>query len=344
MRSVAIDPVNDLAWRALLDRSPAASIFHHPAWLKLLSQQYGYDFHGCCVSDDAGTIVAGLPIARISSWLTGNRLVSLPFSDICPPLTAEGDQEALAGLRNALEAERQKTGLDIEIRAELPEVRSAFVRHRYYHHLLPLQPDVEAVKRNFSKSQVKRGITKALREGLTAERRTDLEALDTFYGLHLRTRTRQGMPTQPKRFIRRFAELFDEGLGFVLLVRLGDRPVAGAVFLTFKQTITYKYGASDVCYLSKRPNNLLFMEAIRWACQNGFTSLDFGRTELDNIGLRSFKGSWGATESDLAYTYLRDEPPGHETGLRDRLMGTVITHSPIPVSRLVGEGLYRHFG
>ncbi len=344
MRPVTIDPLGDLGWRAFLDRSEAASIFHHPAWLRILRDQYGYGLHACCVTDNAGTIVAGIPIASVSSRITGSRLVSLPFSDICPPLLANGDREAALGaLGRALESERQRTGLDIEIHAELPNLRPGFVRHRGYHHLLPLQEDIQMVERNFAKSQVRRGIAKAKREGLTAERRTDLEALDAFYALHMRTRTRQGVPTQPKRFIRRFAQLFEEDLGFVQLVRLGDRPVAAAVFLTFQQTITYKYGASDVRYLRKRPNNLLFMEAIRWACEHGFKSLDFGRTDVDNSGLRAFKASWGTVERDLAYTYLNDEPP-RETAMRDRLMGSVIRRSPYPVSRLIGETLYKHFG
>ncbi len=199
------------------------------------------------------------------------------------------------------------------------------------------------VERNFAKSQVRRGIAKAKREGLTAERRTDVEALELFYALHVRTRSRQGVPTQPKRFIRRFAGLFEEDLGFVQLVRFGKLPVAAAVFLTFQQTVTYKYGASDFRYLRKRPNNLLFMQAIRWACENGFNSLDLGRTDLDNSGLRAFKASWGAVESDLAYTYLSAEAP-RGTAPRNRLIGTIIQRSPSPMSRLIGEMLYKHFG
>ena len=345
LRPNRLDPLSDPAWRAFLDRSPDASIFHHPAWLRLLHDHYGYEVQARCVSEDGRGLVGGLPVARVSSRLTGKRLVALPFSDICPPLVAGADREGpLDALAAMLAAERRQSGLDIEIHAEMPGIDSAFVVHRFHQHVLPLQADVQAVESNFSKSQVKRGIAKARREGLVAERRTDRDALEDFYRLHLQTRRRQGVPTQPKRFILSFADLFEGGLGFVLLVRLEELPVAAAVFLTFKDTITYKYGASDARHLNRRPNNLLFAEAIRWACEDGFRSLDFGRTNLDNPGLASFKRSWGAVESELGYTYLCDEPPSTEAVLQNRIMAGVITRSPRGVGRLVGEALNKHFG
>src|SRR5262249_46016140 len=133
----------------------------------------------------------------------------------------------------------------------------------FWHHVVPLEPDVDAVQRRFSKSQVRRGINKAKREGVIIHRRSDIAALDTFYRLHLRTRRRQGMPTQPRRFIRRFGALFERGLGSVALAEWQGKTIAAAVFLRAGGTLLYKYGASDRAYLDKRPNNLLFMEVIR---------------------------------------------------------------------------------
>ncbi len=171
---------------------------------------------------------------------------------------------------------------------------------------------------------------------------TDLAALDAFYALHLRTRRKLGVPTQPKRFIRRFEELFAAGLGFVWTILEDDQPVAAAVFLTHNGTVTYKYGASDERALNKRPNNLLLAEAIRWSCEAGFHTFDFGRTEVENEGLRAFKSGWGAEEVELPYTYFSDHEPAPESALRERIMSATIRHSPAVVGRLVGEALYRH--
>ena len=77
-----------------------------------------------------------------------------------------------------------------------------------------------------------------------------------FFGLHLATRHRLGVPSQPKRF-------FDLGsgsvleprssLGFVLVAEQEGRPVASAVFLQAAGTVVYKYSASDAASLRRSP-------------------------------------------------------------------------------------------
>lgn len=339
-----IDPIADPDWLAFVEESPSAEVFHHPRWLELLRSQYGYELQACCVGNGRG-IEAGIPIARIESRLTGRRLVSLPFSDVCSPAVAAGaGPAAVEALGRALADEAGRSGLELTVRASLPGAPAAFLENGLVRHLLALAEDPAEVEGRYSKSQVKRGIKKARRENLRWERAVDASALDAFYALHVKTRRRLGVPTQPKRFIRRFEGLFAAGLGFVGLVRDEGRPIAAAVFLTHNGTMTYKYGASDARALGKRPNNLLFSEAIRWACESGFHTLDFGRTETANEGLRSFKRSWGAEEVELSYTHLADRPPSTGSGRRDRLVGATIRRSPPLVGRLVGEALYRHFG
>jgi CelD/BcsL family acetyltransferase involved in cellulose biosynthesis len=340
-----IDPIADPDWLAFVESSPSAEIFHHPRWLELLRAQYGYEFQACCVANGRG-IEAGLPIARIKSRLTGRRLVSLPFSDVCSPaLAADAGPGALDGLSLALAEEVKKTGLGLTVHAALPNAPEAFVQPRFFRHLLSLSADPAEVEARISKSQLG-AAKKAKREGLRGERRTDVAALDAFYALHLKTRRRLGVPTQPKRFIRRFEQLFDEGLGFVWIVLDGDQPIAAAVFLTYNGTVTYKYSASATAALKKRPNNLLLCEAIRWSCEAGFDTFDFGRTDSDNEGLRKFKRSWGAEEHELSYTYLTDSEPALDVAptMSSRLISATIQRSPAVVGRLAGEALYRHVG
>lgn len=324
----------------MVERSPDAVVFQHPAWLRLLRDQYGFDVVACCIAD-GGELVAGLPFARVESRITGSRLVALPFSDICPPLTAPPSSDRREALAALVADQHRSTGLDVAIHAPFEEVPGARLRPEFYRHVLTLDPDVSAVAGR-AKSPITRGIAKARRERLYVERRVDAAGLDAFYSLHLRTRKRQGIPIQPKRFIRRFSGLFDQALGFVLLVRHQGTAVAAAVFLTFGGVLTYKYGASDERYLDKRPNNLLLMEAIRWGCENGFHTLDFGRTDLDNDGLRRFKSAWGAEEMQLAYTHLSATPRNGVHDVLRRAMKTVIRRSPESLGRAIGEAFYRH--
>jgi CelD/BcsL family acetyltransferase involved in cellulose biosynthesis len=339
----ALDPVRDPRWRGLVDRCPNAIAFHHPAWLRLLGDQYGYEMAAICVADSDGELTGGLPFARIRSVLTGRRLVALPFTDACPPLVAHGAPEStLEELERALSAEQARAGVELEVRDRLP--RLGHESQRFYSHTLELGPDPAAVEAGFSKSQLRRGIKKALREGVTIERTTAAGALDEFYRLHVETRRHQGVPTQPRRFIRLFERLFAEGLGFLLVARWESEAIGAAVFLHFNATLIYKYGASAREHLPKRPNNLLFAEAIRWGCLNGMRRLDFGRTDMDNEGLRSFKLAWGAEERVLSYSRLpsaarRSSSPPCSAPLR-----FVIKRSPPLVGQAIGSVLYRHVG
>ena len=342
MTGALLDPLTDPRWERLVDRAPDASIFHHPAWLGLLRDQYRYPLAAACALDASGEAVAGLPVAFVASRLTGRRLVSIPFSDSCPPLVAEdAGPDAAETVAVVLERERQARGVPIEVRERFEALGTPV--DLYAQHIVDLRPGIEEVERAYT-SQVRRNTRKAQRSGVELARRTDRDALDAFYALHLVTRRRLGVPTQPLSFIRGIGRIFDRGLGFVALASHEGRPVAAAVFLRGGSTLTYKYGASDQAALPLRPNNLIFSEAIRWACGEGLAALDLGRTDLGQEGLAAFKRSWGGQERTLAYTYAGREPAEAGHSRAEQLIGEVIQRSPPLAGRIAGELLYKHVG
>ena len=139
--------------------------------------------------------------------------------------------------------------------------------------------------------------------------------------LHVETRRRLGLPVQPRRFFRLlWRHVIETGVGRLFLAEVDGRPAAGAVFLGWNRMLLYKYGASDPVLWPLRPNNLLFSEAIAWACDAGYESLDFGRTNLDSLSLRRFKLSWGAVERPLAYSFVGRRPSVARTGEPPRLL------------------------
>jgi CelD/BcsL family acetyltransferase involved in cellulose biosynthesis len=326
--------LDDPQWAAFVSSCPGAGPFHHPAWAHLLAGCYGLQPFALVACDTGGAIEAGIPVLR---RLRGrrSRLLSLPFTDACPPLVRS--EQA----RRRLAAELALVG-ELELRGPL-EGEGLVAHVRGVTHVLDLEDDPESVRRHF-RPQMRRNVTRAEREGVVVRRgelRADL--VDTFYGLHLRTRQRQGVPVQPRRF---FALLWDglleRGLGTLLLAYSGTTPVAGAVFLSWNGAVTYKFGASDPAYWGLRPNNLLFWEAIREGCGRGDRTLDFGRTELDNHGLREFKSGWGAREEPLVYTFAGAARHADAHGFVVRALGTAIRHSPTWVCRAVGEAGYRY--
>ena len=78
--NASLDPATDAAWASFVETCPDASIYHHPASLRLLRDQYGLELAAIGVENEHGELVAGLPLARTRSALTGKRMVALPFS------------------------------------------------------------------------------------------------------------------------------------------------------------------------------------------------------------------------------------------------------------------------
>jgi lipid II:glycine glycyltransferase (peptidoglycan interpeptide bridge formation enzyme) len=172
------------------------------------------------------------------------------------------------------------------------------------------------------------------------------EQMMEFYNLHLRTRQSQGVPIQPLGFFKKLKTMvMDQGLGFLLLAYKDGECIAGAVFLHWHKTLTYKYGASSAASLNYRPNNLIMWTAMQWGCQHGFTCFDLGRTDLENTGLRTFKTRWGALEEPLYYySTTPAKPQKSSTGKLEHIVHFTIQKSPLWVCRLTGELLYRYFG
>src|SRR5437667_12721043 len=77
---------NTLApWNQLIESVPtAATLYHRERWLEVLRRAYGMDLMLATVGPSADP-AAGCLLARSKNPLC-RRLISLPFSDFCPPL------------------------------------------------------------------------------------------------------------------------------------------------------------------------------------------------------------------------------------------------------------------
>jgi CelD/BcsL family acetyltransferase involved in cellulose biosynthesis len=341
MSELAALEIGDSRWTGFVQNSREALPFHRPEWARLLADCYGYRVFAFAHHDAAGRTAAGLPILEVKSPFSGRRWVSLPFTDYCPPLATSA--QASASLVDQLDTERRARGIArLEVRA--PVVGSnVHRRSTAVMHTLRLGPDPDAVFRTF-KASVQRAVLRAEREGVIVRRAdTPTELVDTFYGLHTITRARLGVPVQPRRYFRLlWRSLIDPGLGFVLLASTGGVTVAGAVFLAWNGTIIYKYGASSPAYWKLRPNNLLFWTAIRWGCENGYRAFDFGRTDLEDEGLRSFKRGWGTLEEPLVYSTIGDVPAESSKARLTSILRPVIRRMPPWFCRFVGELAYKY--
>jgi CelD/BcsL family acetyltransferase involved in cellulose biosynthesis len=342
-RSLQLLPQSHTAWSELLERSEDRTPFHHPAWSSLLSECYGYRSFAAVLMEGSHAL-AGMPLIELRSLLGQRRWVSLPFTDECRPLGATAADGA--ELLTRLASTRVDSGLSsIEIRAEV-DSPSAWRQVAGFSHVLDLDPDPEVVRRKLHRSRVQLSLATAESGPLRVEWATEeRDLVDVFYRLHVTTRRRQGVPVQPRRFFRLlWSNLIHPGLGRLSIAYAGKTPVAGALYLAWGNTVVYKFAASDRAHWSLCPNHLVLWEGIRWGCENGFQRFDFGRTDLENEGLRAFKGGWGTREELLRYSLAADAAPSPQRSRLARATGGVIKHSPAVVCRALGEAFYGHAG
>ncbi len=339
------DPLRDPEWDRLVLSHPESSIFHSAAWAAVLVKTYGHrPFYLQFVRH--GETVALMPLMEVRSPFTGRRGVCLPFSDFCEPLIFE-EFETELGTKRLAELARERGWNYFEVRGGSALKAGAEPVATFYGHQLDLHGGVSEVSAGFA-SSVRRAIRKAEKSSLVTQLGCSRTAILEFYKLHLRTRRRHGLPPQPLSFFLNIHEfIIKPGLGFVVLARSASKPVAGAVFFQSGKRALYKFGASDETLQELRGSNLVIWEGIKFLVQQNSESLHFGRTSLDNSGLRQFKLSWGAREERIEYLRL-------EAGTGKRLTARIGTGSgrgfhkkifrrlPLTMNRLAGSIAYSH--
>jgi hypothetical protein len=323
-------------WASLASRAPGASLYHNPQWHRILELAYGINFSAAMVEDGGGP-VAGCLLARSRNPFS-RRLIGLPFSDYCAPLTREpgGTQSLLEELATQLSA----TGEACELRgtAAPPPWKTVdtFVNWtlEFCH---PVDAVLGAVRGNF-----RRAARRAREDGVSVSESSSLDYARRFYLQHLENRRRFGLPAQPWRFFRLVAEIMGIGGNFeVWLANAGGRDVGSVVLLKNRATLYCKWTARAADAPTGTMQLLFWTICERYA--GAFDTFDLGRTDARNDGLASFKRYLGAKPDPLPYAFYPDAR-AHMSA--ERLTGpavwvaTLWRHLPPAVARVIGGALY----
>ncbi|HMH07694.1 MAG TPA: GNAT family N-acetyltransferase [Terriglobales bacterium] len=341
-----LDPLTDSRWPEFLARNPQSSIFHTREWLQALRRTYGYRPMVFSTSNQA-ELSNGVVFCQVQSWLTGKRLVSLPFSDHCQPLADGLDLEAVL---DYLDHNRRSRGWKyVELRPAVDagifkDQRYLGVSNAFSYQTIDLKPDLKTIYRRFHESCVRRKINRAERENLTYESGRAGPLLEKFRALLLITRRRHKLPPQPAVWFRNLVECLGDKLTIHVLSK-GSDPVASIITLSYKNSLVYKYGCSDARFHNLGGMPLLFWKVIQQYKQNGAEEFDLGRSAPEDPGLIAFKGHLGALASELNY-YRSPIPRARETVAEPRFSWAreALTHLPQPVLTEAGRLLYRHLG
>jgi hypothetical protein len=291
-------------------------------------------------------LFSAIVVCRISSWLTGRRLVSLPFADHCEPLTASAADGAtlIAALRDCAAAEHCAY---VEIRPRTAALDDAGLvpSDSFAFHHVDLRPSTADLFGRLHKSTLQRKIRRAEQAGLGYEQGTSESLLRNFYDLMVLTRRRHTLPPPPIAWFRNLVAC----LGHRLTIRVASldrRPIASVLTLSHGRTLVYKYGCSDAAFHHLGSMPFLLWKVIEEAKALGMNELDLGRSDWNNSGLITFKDRWGAVRSTV--TYLRGDIARHKirgpAGYGAILARRAFARMPDRLLTTAGRLLYRHIG
>lgn len=341
-------PLEDSRRSDFLLRHPRSSVFHTTAWLEALQRTYRYNPIVFTTSPPGAELANGLVFCRVNSWLTGRRLVAVPFSDHCDPLVtgAEHMQSLLVQPEHEV---LEEGALYVELRSRTPtEARSSLLRSDYHYwlHEIDLTPDLDTIFRKCPKDSTQRKIRRAERERLGYDEGPSDALLDALYGLLLKTRHRHEIPPQPKCWFKNLVICFGDALKIRLAFR--DLTAAAAIItISHKDCIVYKYGCSDTRFHSLGAVHMLFWKTILEGKRKGSRVFELGRSEFGNGGLVTFKDRWGGVRSVVTYTRFSASKQSTYRGAenwKERAGKSIFAHPPERLLRLAGELAYRHVG
>lgn len=351
---ISIDPLREPSWDEFVHDHPFGWLCHLSHWKRVLEKSFPH-LKGHCfaiVESKSGGIRATLPIYEVTSWLTGKRLVSIPFATLCDPLVTQ--PEDLSRLLDAV------VDLSKEAGASYAEVRTlnahplfqenCFARRDFFvHHYLPLDAAPEILKKRFHRSCVRQRIDRALQSNLILRLDNDIKALETFFGLYVMTRKRLFLPPQPYKFLHALWKTFaPSGNLQILLAEHDKRAVGGLILFKYRDRVSAEFAASDETFRNFSPNHFLFWEAIKLAYEEGFKIFDFGRTAPDNASLMDFKRRWATTAATLPQFYYPSETvekiENQGKSIKLKIINQIVQKAPLCSMRMIGNFCYRHLG
>jgi len=299
MNVITLNTAADAAlWNEFVLSRPDASGYHTLAWREVVTRAFGHPTFYLMAKDHHDTVRGVLPLVLTKSPLFGSFLTSLAFFNY-GGILAEDQRIAGELLSRASDVAYKLGAGHIELRQATPlETDWPVSRHKVSMRLA-LPADSETLFKSYPsklRSQIRRG----QKEGMEVRIGTG-ELLDDYYSVFSRCMRDLGTPVYEKGFFRAIVDAFPKETR-LFVVSLQQRPLAAGLVYGFRRVLEIPWAASDKRYGRLAPNMLLYHAVLEYACREGFTEFDFGRSSVDS-GTYRFKQQWGAQPRPLYWYY-----------------------------------------
>jgi len=314
----------------------SSCLYHLIGWKEVIEKTFGHKTYYLLAENEKKEISGILPLIHLKSILFGNFMISVPYFNY-GGLCVENDEVRSQLITEAIRIANREGAGHIELRHTQHienglQEKTAKVSMRLE---LPGEPD-DLWKKFPSKlrSQVKR----PQKEGMYSKIGNENE-LDSFYSVFTVSMRDLGTPVYPKEFFKNILRTFSDKACIQTIYTKNDIPIASGFLVRFKKLVEIPWAASLRSYNKYSPNMLLYWESLKYACENGYSYFDFGRS-TPGEGTYRFKKQWGAKPLQLYWHYwLKDGgtmPELNPNNPKYKMAIKIWQRLPLPVTRLIG--------
>ena len=363
-------------WDYYVMQHPQGTLYHLSGWKNVIEKTYGHNSLYLMAMQQPehenqqlvirntqpatrNSIVGILPLVHLKHFLFGNTLVSMPFFDMGGILADNNEIEKML-LTEAIQFGQKLKVDNLELRhiqpiswlngvnsinPQLATSDWAFQTRSHKVRMLLDLPDSSEKLMKFFKSKLRSQIRKSIKEGLKP-RIGGLELLDDFYDVFSTNMRDLGSPVHSKHFMKNVIEAFPDKAKIVIIYK-ENKPIACSLMVGFKHTLENPWASALREYSSLSPNMLLYWSMIEYACDNGYSLFDFGRSSPDE-GTYKFKKQWGAESETLHWHYisLNSHVLGEKTSEKSGFARAIQYWKRLPVSltKIVGPYIRKYIG
>ena len=350
-----------MAWDAYVINHPHGTVFHLTRWKNVIEKTFGHKSYYLIAEDNEGArlpssaenrnrlnyskpgaaIVGIFPLFEIRSLFFGNYLVSVPFAEAGGPIV-ESDLIERELIDRAIDYTKENRLDYLEMRNIRPLTRDFPGKELYYNFKREIFGSVDD-----NLKAIPRKARRMIRQG----EKNNLSFLfgkqymAQFYEVLARNYHNLGTPVFSSAFFDNFCTEFEENCNILLILNDEKKPIAGVLFLLYKDQVLPYFAGSLVKYRKLAPNDFMYWQLMKYGFENSYRVFDFGRSKKET-GSFDFKRHWGLEPKLLHYQYYLNkgtEVPNLSPANPKYKMGIRLWRKlPFQATRLLGPSIAKY--
>jgi hypothetical protein len=345
MNFTIIEKLDDPRIIPFLLNDDRASIYHHPAWLKAISNSYNYPAYYLILENPPDKEILGLfPFVVKNNFRKSKRTICLPSTTYYDPLFPDGFDMDPA-ITELVKFFGDRLHFDFKFRSN-PIIKDLNVSSNYYNHIIKLGTTIDQTYNALGRRSIKRFIKKSNEHELKLRFGVSEADLKIFYELEVKLRKSIGLPPAPYKFFYSiWNSLKQQDMIMLPIIEYNSLPIAASLVLKFKDTFHFEYTAIDKKYLDLYPNHKLHWDIIKIAqTEYNVKYIDMGRTDINQESLIYFKEKWNAKSFPLYHFNISSQKrKNKKRGSLYKLIRGINKILPANILELEGKILFPYF-